>query len=110
MACKRINYTHSLHRPNLVNCKAEERIRHVLHLRNCDFRFYTYVNEAALTGTYADMIALFNNYEAFTGTAESCGQPCRDEEDAFLEAILSTGPIQLAHDWLVSQGSLHTLT
>jgi poly(U)-specific endoribonuclease len=67
-------------------------------------KFFTFVNEAALTGTYANMIALFNNYEAFTGTAESCGQTCRDEENVFLDAILNTGPIQLAHDWLVTQG------
>jgi poly(U)-specific endoribonuclease len=67
-------------------------------------KFFTFVNEAALTGTYASMRSLFNNYEAFTGTAESCGQVCRDEESAFLDAILNTGPIQLAHDWLVSQG------
>ena len=65
---------------------------------------FTFVNEAALTGTYQLLIDLFDNYEAFTGTAESCGQVCRDEESAFLDGILNTRPIQILHTWLIDQG------
>jgi poly(U)-specific endoribonuclease len=65
---------------------------------------FTYVNEAKLTGTYARMRALFDNYTPDTGVVETCGTTCRNEESAFLDAILATQPIQLLHQWLIGQG------
>jgi poly(U)-specific endoribonuclease len=67
-------------------------------------QLYTYVNEARFTGTFALMLALRDNYTPETGIAESCGQPCTDEVDAFLDAILGTESIQLLHAWLIDQG------
>jgi len=67
-------------------------------------KLFTYVNEARFTGTYARLIALLDNYIAETGVADSCGTACRNEEDAFLDAILATRPIQLLHSWLIGQG------
>lgn len=65
---------------------------------------FTYVNEARFTGTYAAMIAIFDNYIPETGIPETCSTPCRDEEDAFLDEILRTEPIRLLHSWLHDQG------
>jgi len=69
-------------------------------------RFFNYVNEANLTeekGTYAKMIALFDNYIPETGVLETCGTICRDEEGAFLDAIQKTAPIQILHAFLYSK-------
>jgi len=67
---------------------------------------FSYVNEARFGGTttYARMIALFDNYTPEVGIPETCGQVCRNEEEAFLDAILNTRPIQLLHNWLVARG------
>jgi poly(U)-specific endoribonuclease len=67
-------------------------------------QLFTYVNEARLTGTYALMMNLFDNYIPETGTAETCGVACVNEQDAFLDGILATEPMQLLHSWLVDQG------
>jgi hypothetical protein len=45
-----------------------------------------------------------DNYNAVIGNAEECDTPCRDEEEAFLDAILATEPIQLLQSWLVDKG------
>lgn len=65
---------------------------------------FNHVNEARFTGTYARMIALFDNYIPETGTPEPCGTPCRNEETAFLDAIINTRPITLLHNFLYSKG------
>lgn len=67
-------------------------------------KLFTYVNETRFTGTFARLIALLDNYTPETGIVETCGTPCREEEDAFLDDILQTRPIQLLHDWLSGQG------
>jgi poly(U)-specific endoribonuclease len=67
-------------------------------------QLYTYVNEARFTGTYAKMLALRDNFTPDVTVAESCGQACVDEENAFLDAIIVTEPIQLLHQWLIGQG------
>jgi poly(U)-specific endoribonuclease len=65
---------------------------------------YTYVNEARFTGTYELYLAMRDNYTPETGIAEACGQPCTNEVDAFLDAILLTESIRTLHAWLVNQG------
>jgi Endoribonuclease XendoU len=70
-------------------------------------RLFTYVNEARFTGTYARLIALLDNYIPDIGTPDSCGTTCRNEEEAFLDAIIATQPIQLLQSFLVSKGSLY---
>jgi poly(U)-specific endoribonuclease len=67
---------------------------------------FSYVNEARFGGTttFARMIALFDNYTPETNVPETCGQPCRVEEEAFLDSILDTRPMQLLHNWLVPRG------
>jgi len=67
-------------------------------------KLFTYVNEARLTGTYARMIALFDNYVPNTGVADQCGTTCQNERNAFLDAILNTQPIILLHNWLFGKG------
>jgi poly(U)-specific endoribonuclease len=50
--------------------------------------------------TFATMIALFGNYnEDLTGSSVS-----RKQEDAFLDAILYTRPIEKAYNWLYGRG------
>jgi len=68
--------------------------------------FFSYVNEGRFGGTttFARMIALFDNYTPETGIPETCGQVCRNEEEAFLDSILSTRPMQLLHNWLFARG------
>jgi len=65
---------------------------------------YLSVNEARFTGTYAAMIALSRHYNAFSGTAEVCDSVCQQDKENFLDAILTTEPIRLVHNWLVSFG------
>jgi poly(U)-specific endoribonuclease len=67
-------------------------------------KLFTYVNEARFTGTYARLIALLDNYIPETGVADPCNTNCRNEEEAFLDAIMATQPIKLLQSWLVSQG------
>lgn len=67
--------------------------------------WFTYVNEDIFKGpTYAAFIALMDNYNPVLGQAETCGAECRDEENAFLDSILNTRPIQLLHNWLFGNG------
>jgi poly(U)-specific endoribonuclease len=67
-------------------------------------KLFTYVNEARFTGTYARLIALLDNYIPDIGTPDVCGTTCRNEEEAFLDAIIATQPIQLLKTFLVSKG------
>jgi len=67
-------------------------------------RLFTYVNEARFTGTYARFIALLDNYIPETGIAETCNTACVNERNAFLDAILSTQPMILLHNWLFGKG------
>jgi poly(U)-specific endoribonuclease len=68
-------------------------------------KFFTYVNEARFTSTtYARFIDLLDNYIPEVGIPETCGAPCRAEEEAFLNAIITTRPIQLLHNFLFGKG------
>jgi poly(U)-specific endoribonuclease len=65
-------------------------------------KFFGKVDETAFINkpTFATMIALFGNNEAFTGTKVTRDQDLLAKENAFLDAILTTRPIELAHKWL----------
>jgi poly(U)-specific endoribonuclease len=67
-------------------------------------KLYTYVNEARFVNTYVPFLALLDNYTPETGIAETCGSACTAEQNAFLDAILTTQPIQLLYNWLLSKG------
>jgi len=67
-------------------------------------KLFSYVNEARFTGTYARFIALLDNYIPETGIAETCSTTCQNERNAFLDAILTTQPMILLHNWLYGYG------
>jgi len=69
------------------------------------YRLFTYVNEERFTtGTWPYFLALLDNYIPDVTVPEQCDTTCRMEEEAFLDAILATRPMQLLQSWLVSQG------
>jgi poly(U)-specific endoribonuclease len=47
--------------------------------------------------TYATFVALLDNYQSNTGVAETLGTKQRGEIDSFLNAIMSTKPMQFCH-------------
>ena len=50
--------------------------------------------------TYRAFVALLDNYESKTGQTEKVTHRERQEIDAFLKAILQTGPMQYCHQYL----------
>ena len=58
---------------------------------------------------FATFMALLDNYEPQVGVPESCGQICRDEEEQFMDEMLSSPerPMRIAHEFLVQHGQLH---
>lgn len=68
-------------------------------------QFYTYVNEARFSEpTYAAYLALLNNYNERVGIVESCSTTCQSERDNWLNLIMQTQPMQIAHDFLSANG------
>jgi len=68
-------------------------------------KFFTYVNEARFTiTTYARFVALLDNYIPNIGIAEPPCTQCRTEETAFLDAIITTRPLSILHNWLWNRG------
>jgi len=65
---------------------------------------FTYVNEDRFSEPYSAYLALLNNYNTRVGEAESCGSACQSEQDAWLNVIMQTGPMQIAHDFLSANG------
>lgn len=53
--------------------------------------------------TYRAFVALLDNYESKTGQTETVTHRERQEIDAFLKAILQTGPMQYCHQYLRAQ-------
>lgn len=67
--------------------------------------FYSYVNEARFSEpTYATFLDLWDNYQVQIGVAETCGSTCVTEQDTWLNAIMSTGPMTQVHSFLSSKG------
>lgn len=60
-------------------------------------RLFTRVNEGQFTGTYQKLINLLRCYAPSKTN-------CTSEEDAFLDAILNTGPINILHGELSRRG------
>ncbi|CAH1775631.1 unnamed protein product [Owenia fusiformis] len=66
---------------------------------------YTYVNPSVLSRpTFAAFRALLDNYIPEIGIEEPPCAQCRQEEDAFINAILDTDVMQQAWDFLVTHG------
>ena len=71
-----------------------------------DFRLFEYVNESKLVGTYQLIVDLFDNYVATVGQKEVTNSIENEEEEEFLEAVLQSQPLKIAHRWLVQQSSM----
>jgi poly(U)-specific endoribonuclease len=67
-------------------------------------KLFTYVNEARFTGTYSRFIALMSHYNPDHGIPDNCGTACQNAQNAFLDDILQTRPMQLLHNWLFGKG------
>lgn len=67
---------------------------------------FSYVNEDKLKSiaTYAHFISLLDNYEMSTGVSEQVTSQELEENTLFLDAILKTGVMKRAHQYLVSKG------
>jgi len=62
---------------------------------------FTFVDEKALRRpTYKAFIALLDNYQAGTGTAEQVSSSERTENWVFLNAVMETAPMQFCHRYL----------
>lgn len=61
------------------------------------------MNENKLVGTYQLIMDLFDNYVATVGQKEVTNSSENAEEDAFLDAVLESQPMEIAHRWLVEQ-------
>ena len=70
-----------------------------------DDPLFTFVDKAALRRpTYKAFYALLDNYKAECGQAERVTSSERQENWAFLKAIMQTAPMQLCHQYLVKKG------
>lgn len=68
-------------------------------------RLYTYVNETRFTEpTYAQFLDLWSNYQTSIGVAEICDTTCQSEQQAYLNTIMTTGPMTAVHSFLISKG------
>jgi len=66
-----------------------------------DDPLFTHVgNDALNRPTYRTFMALLDNYKSETGETETITSHERREIDAFLKAILQTGPMQYCHQYL----------
>lgn len=66
---------------------------------------FAWVNEESLCRpTYKTFIALLDNYESETGLEEVVTEKEHDENWAFLDAIMETSVMKIAHNYLVEKG------
>ncbi|XP_032830908.1 poly(U)-specific endoribonuclease-A-like [Petromyzon marinus] len=75
--------------------------------RDCAARpLFIFVDEAALQSrdTYKTFIALLDNYEEQTGTTETVTAEEVRENHRFLDAVMQTAVMQIAHEFLASKG------
>lgn len=64
-------------------------------------KFFRPVNDERLNhGTYARLRTLFQYYKPYLGEADTCEHECFNAQNAFLDAILNTEPMRVAHEWL----------
>lgn len=63
------------------------------------------MNEARFTETtYSTFITLLTTYQTVIGIADSCTASCQAAEDAWLNAIMTTGPMIELHSFLSERG------
>ncbi|CAI9553987.1 unnamed protein product, partial [Staurois parvus] len=69
-------------------------------------KLFSYVNEAKLFArpTYSRYIALLDNYEKITGTAETVPSGEVTEQNAFIDEVFKTSIFSLLSNFLVSKG------
>lgn len=63
------------------------------------------MNEARFTETtYSTFLTLLTTYQTVIGIADSCTASCQAAEDAWLNAIMATGPMIEVHNFLIERG------